>query len=128
VALLATICSLIAVAGAGAVATPPFQLVMSGLDNPRGLAWGPEGALYVAEAGTGGPQACFGTPRGPAFVGFTGAVSRLWNGLQERVATGLPSYRCRQAGTGNWMPMWQRTNSPRTRTAVLYQTAIRTGS
>jgi hypothetical protein len=92
VALLATICALVAVAGAGAVATPPFQVVMTGLDNPRGLAWGPEGGLYVAEAGTGGPQACFATPRGPAFAGFTGAVSRLWNGLQERVATGLPSY------------------------------------
>jgi hypothetical protein len=92
VALLATVCSLVAVAGAGAVATPLFQLVISGLDNPRGLAWGPEGGLYVAEAGTGGPQACFATPRGPAFAGFTGAVSRLWHGVQERVATGLPSY------------------------------------
>ena len=30
------------------------SVVMSGLDNPRGLAWGPEGALYVAEAGNGG--------------------------------------------------------------------------
>src|SRR6266498_3161821 len=71
---------------------PPFDAVMSGLDNPRGLAWGPEGALYVAEAGRGGTQPCFATPRGPAFAGFTGAVSRLWHGAQERVATGFPSY------------------------------------
>jgi hypothetical protein len=28
---------------------------MTGLDNPRGLASGPEGALYVAEAGRAGP-------------------------------------------------------------------------
>jgi hypothetical protein len=27
-------------------------VLMSGLDAPRGLAWGPEGGLYVAEAGT----------------------------------------------------------------------------
>jgi hypothetical protein len=30
-------------------------VVMSGLDNPRGMAFGPEGALYVAEAGRGRP-------------------------------------------------------------------------
>jgi hypothetical protein len=56
------------------------------------LAWGPQGALYVAEAGRGGTQPCFATQRGPAFAGPTGAVSRLWRGVQERVATGLPSY------------------------------------
>lgn len=32
-------------------------VVMRGLDNPRGLAFGPEGALYVAEAGRGGGRA-----------------------------------------------------------------------
>jgi hypothetical protein len=62
-------------------AAPAVTVVMSGLDNPRGLAFGPEGALYVAEAGRSGPGGS----------GFTGAVSRLWRGVQERVATGLPS-------------------------------------
>jgi hypothetical protein len=76
----------------GAVAAPPFQVVMSGLDNPRGLAWGPESALYVAEAGRGGTQPCYPGPEGgQQFAGFTGAVSRLWHGVQERVATDLPS-------------------------------------
>ncbi|HEV8572060.1 MAG TPA: ScyD/ScyE family protein [Actinomycetota bacterium] len=80
-------------AAAGAVVMPPFQVVMSGLDNPRGLAWGPEGALYVAEAGRGGEQFCGPGPEGrPASAGLTGAVSRLWRGEQERVATGLPSH------------------------------------
>jgi glucose/arabinose dehydrogenase len=71
---------------------------MSGLDNPRGLAFGPQGALYVAEAGRGdigeGDGPCAVPPGGTTQVcyGATGAVSRLWHGVQERVATGLPSY------------------------------------
>jgi hypothetical protein len=66
---------------------------MSNLDNPRGLAWGPEGALYVAEAGKQlvvGP--CAPVPRGQNCYSGTGAITRLWKGAQERVATGLPSH------------------------------------
>ncbi len=33
--------------------TPPGELVVTGLDNPRGFAWGPDGAMYVALAGSG---------------------------------------------------------------------------
>jgi glucose/arabinose dehydrogenase len=33
---------------------PALTCVMSGLANPRGLAFGPEGGLYVTEAGRGG--------------------------------------------------------------------------
>jgi hypothetical protein len=79
---------------AGPAAAAATRVVMSGLDNPRGLAFGPEGALYVAEAGRGGPGPCFVPPLrgGLGCYGPTGAVSRLWRGKQERVATGLPSY------------------------------------
>jgi hypothetical protein len=77
---------------ASADADPSVTAVMSGLDNPRGLAFGPQGALYVAEAGRGdigeGDGPCFGI----VCYGATGAVSRLWRGEQTRVATGLPSY------------------------------------
>jgi glucose/arabinose dehydrogenase len=68
------------------------SVVMSGLDSPRGLAWGPEGGLYVAEAGNAtvnGP--CVASPRGPICYSGTGAITRLWKGKQERVASGLPS-------------------------------------
>ena len=68
-------------------------VVMRNLDNPRGLAWGPEGALYVAEAGNAtnkGP--CATVPRGQNCYSGTGAITRLWKGAQERVATGLPSH------------------------------------
>lgn len=33
--------------------TPVVEVILSGLDNPRGVAIGPGGELYVAEAGTG---------------------------------------------------------------------------
>ncbi|HEX8238017.1 MAG TPA: ScyD/ScyE family protein [Abditibacteriaceae bacterium] len=73
------------------VSAQTASVVMSGLDNPRGLAFGPGGALYVAEAGRGG--------NGPSIVlqgqdysyGPTGALTRLWRGKQMRVVTGLPS-------------------------------------
>jgi hypothetical protein len=74
--------------------------VMSGLDSPRGLAFGPEGALYVAEAGRGGAGlgnpadgfCCFTGPLGVSqSFGRTGGLSRLSTVGQERVATGLPS-------------------------------------
>lgn len=81
-------------------ATAAPEPVMTGLDNPRGLAWGPEGALYVAEAGRGGPGVCVPLPDGPGVrcYGATGAISRLWRGQQERVVTGLPSLAGQPAG------------------------------
>src|SRR5213595_2747260 len=76
--------------------------VMSGLHNPRGLTFGPgepgrnhgqsrRAALYVAEAGTGGPV-CTAQIRGPVCVGLTGSVSRYWHGQQQRLVQALPSY------------------------------------
>jgi hypothetical protein len=82
---------------ASAGAQPTTSVVMRGLDNPRGLAFGPEGALYVAEAGRGGAGPCTFSirpfePGQPFCYGPSGAVSRLWRGVQKRVVTGLPSY------------------------------------
>jgi hypothetical protein len=72
-------------------AAPTIEVVMSGLDNPRGLAFGPEGALYVVEAGRGGSGPCQTLRGALQCYGPTGAVTRLWKGIQERVVTGLPS-------------------------------------
>jgi hypothetical protein len=82
-----------------ALAAPATSVVMSGLDNPRGLAFVQKDVLYVAEAGRGGPQECGQGPEGPVQFGRTGAVSRLKNGVQQRIATGLPSL-ADAAGTG----------------------------
>lgn len=78
-----------------------FATVMSGLDNPRGLAFGPDGSLYVAEAGRGGSGPIAEIRLGTVGAyGSSGAVSRLCQGGQARVVTGLPSYITPAAATG----------------------------
>src|SRR5687768_7601077 len=70
-----------------------WEVVFTGLDNPRGLAFGPEGALYIAEAGSGGAGPCAPGPQGIRCYGATGAITRYVprTGSIERVVTGLPS-------------------------------------
>jgi hypothetical protein len=81
-------------AGGRAADAPPAPVVttvMKFLDSPRGLAFGPGGALFVAEAGLGkGTTPCTGVT-GVNCYGLTGSVSRLLDGDQVRVVTGLPS-------------------------------------
>jgi len=72
-------------------AAPTVEVIMRNLDNPRGLALGPEGGLYVAEAGRGGAGPCQTLRGALQCYGPTGGVTRLWGGHQERVITGLPS-------------------------------------
>jgi len=76
-------------------AMPTVEVVASGLDNPRGLAFAPNGILYVAEAGRGGSGPCYfnSEPR-YVCVGATGAITRVMvigPSAQSRVVTGLPS-------------------------------------
>jgi hypothetical protein len=76
-----------------ATCDPVVTVVMDKLDDPRGLAFGPGGALFVAEAGYGGAPCPPVPPGGVALncYGLTGAISRLWHGRQDRVVSGLPS-------------------------------------
>lgn len=96
---LAALCAL----AAPAAAQP--TVLMSGLDNPRGIAVvndhghdddaaddGRGPVVYVAEAGTGGTGACLLLRGQMQCAGATGAVSRYRKGEQERIVTGLPSY------------------------------------
>jgi hypothetical protein len=85
-------------AGAQAPALPTVTVVASGLNNPRGLAFGPDGALYVAEGGTGGTASTDGRctqvppPIGPYTGGLTASISRISRqGTRTVVASGLPS-------------------------------------
>jgi hypothetical protein len=75
-----------------ASAAASITVVMSNLDSPRGLEFGPDGALYVVESGAAavnGP--CVTIERGQNCWSGTGAVSRLRNGQQQRIVSGLPS-------------------------------------
>jgi hypothetical protein len=79
------------------IAQTSLQVIATGLDNPRGLAFGPDGYLYVAEAGRGGTSPlCLppaDNPAGPLrCYGATGAVTRVTGlNVQQRIVTGLPS-------------------------------------
>ena len=76
-----------------AAAATSVDVVASGLDSPRHLAFGSRGDLFVAESGRGGSGPCFIGGEGPACMGATGAVTKIdrW-GRQSRIAEGLASY------------------------------------
>jgi hypothetical protein len=75
---------------------PTVTTVVTGLEGPRGLEFGPDGALYVAEAGHGGPNGGYPCqqvpfPVGPDYGGPTARVSKIVNGQRTTVVSGLPS-------------------------------------
>ena len=84
-ALLATLGG--STASASTASSAHMTTIVSGLDNPRDLAFGPNGRLYVAEAGHGGrhcldPGTC---------IGFTSKISIVQIGKHQvrRIVTGL---------------------------------------
>ena len=84
--------AVVVVPSAGATSAR-VDVVATGLDSPRHLAFGSRGDLFVAEAGRGGSGPCFIGGEGPACMGATGAVTKIdrW-GRQSRLVEGLASY------------------------------------
>jgi hypothetical protein len=83
---------------AGAQLSPNATVFATGLYNPRGLKFGPDGYLYVAEGGAGGALSTVGVcdqvpfPIGPYTGGFTARISKISpGGTVTTVVAGLPS-------------------------------------
>ncbi len=74
--------------------------VATGLDNPRGVALGPDGRVYVVEAGLGAGNATAGVLPG---LGTTGSVTVVRKPAHQyfsskRIVTGLPSAAQEEGG------------------------------
>ena len=78
----------------------PVSVFSSGFNNPRGIKFGPDGYLYVAEGGLGGTFSTTGecdavvSPIGPYTGGMTARISKVnHSGGRSTVAENLPSVR-----------------------------------
>ncbi len=96
----------LALLGASATlqAAPQVDVIATGLENPRGIAFAPNGQLYVAEAGRGGNGNCTVLGDGQTgCYGESGAITRIdptGASPPRRVLTGLPSLAGQPAGIG----------------------------
>jgi hypothetical protein len=95
---VAAVTALVTVAPAAQAATDPltgWEIVASGLRNPRGIVLLSDDLIAVAEAGANGVFPCNppspGTSGKPACYSETGAVTIAGYGTQYRALDGLPS-------------------------------------
>jgi len=89
-------------------AAPQVEVIATGLNNPRGLAFAPNGQLYVTEAGSGGNGRCLVlADQRTACYGETGAITRVdprGKSSPKRIVRGLPSLAAQPDGFGGTGP------------------------
>lgn len=72
--------------------------IASGLSNPRGFGWGPDGALYLALAGTGGDTQIAAVPGFTVDIGLSSSIATVADGCATPVVQGLVSTLWEEAG------------------------------
>jgi hypothetical protein len=72
--------------------------VVAGLTNPRGFAWGPDGALYLALAGHGGETHIADFPGFTVDIGLSSSIASVADGCATPVVKGLVSMLWEEAG------------------------------
>jgi glucose/arabinose dehydrogenase len=92
----------VGLAGAGNVSpqATTYVAVATELNQPRHLDFGPDGALYVAEAGAGGELCVDVDEETTRCIGATGAITRVEDDTQERIVDDLVSNTDDTGGDG----------------------------
>jgi len=84
-----------AVVGVPAAQAVSLTTIVEGISNARGVSFGPDGTMYVAEPGVGGDGACQPSPSTlfqPICAGNTGSIVRVkTDGQTDRIFTGFQS-------------------------------------
>lgn len=98
VALAAAGISTVALAQDDSPGGSGITTIASGLTNPRGFDWAPDGTLYIAQAGWGGDNQARLVEGFSVDNGLTGSVSTVTDGCATPVVIGLPSTHWVEAG------------------------------
>lgn len=81
-----------------AAASGPITVLASGLTNPRGFDWAPDGTLYLALAGNGGGPSIAVAPGFTVDHGLSSSIVTVAGGCATPVALGLVSSVWEEAG------------------------------
>ncbi|TVP61134.1 MAG: ScyD/ScyE family protein [Nodularia sp. (in: Bacteria)] len=94
-------CCITVISAPKAAEAASFSVIADGLDNARGVSVAPDGSIYVTETGIGGDGGCIESPSvqfASLCSGNTAAITRIQDGQQEQIFTGLPSLAIQPSG------------------------------